>query len=148
MKTITRTGRVTRRIAYGVAGVGVASAIAVGGVATAAPAHPGPPTHPAPSASASVPGTKCSLAQVERALAHEDPALWQKIDSNPKLKMRFEMGMTMTQEQKQARRAEMKKNHPARAAIMQFLRDHGITRPEMQKNHQAIKQAKATCGQF
>ncbi|WAC57400.1 hemophore-related protein [Gordonia sp. SL306] len=144
MTQSTRPGkRFARGVACSVAGAGIASAIAVGGVATAAPATPAPHS--------SVPGTHCSVSQVEGALAKQDPALWKRIDGNPKMKKHFESAMTMTKEQKQAKRAEFRKNHPTRASIRQFMQDHHIMPPmrtEMKKNHDAIKKAKATCEQF
>ncbi|MFW0793569.1 hemophore-related protein [Gordonia sp. CPCC 205515] len=139
--------RISRRIAYGLAGAGIASAIAVGGAANAAP-MPAHPSKPAPSATAMVPGTKCTIAQVERALAKEDPALANRINSHPKAKARFENGLLMTKEQRQAKRAEFRKKHPNEAMVRKFLRDHGVARPEMQKNRAAVAKAKATCGQF
>ncbi|AZG47376.1 hemophore-related protein [Gordonia insulae] len=133
------TARFTRRVVCSIAGAGIASAIAVGGVATAAPA-------PAPHAQ--VPGTQCSVAQVERALAKEDPALAKRIEQNPKMKKHFESALTMTRAQKQAKRAEFRKNHPAEAAIVRFARDHHLTKPEMAHARDAVKKAKMTCEQY
>ncbi|MGV9711410.1 hemophore-related protein [Gordonia sp. NPDC003424] len=141
------TQRISRRLAYGIAGAGIASVIAVGGAANAAP-MPAHPAKPAPSASSMVPGTKCTLAQVERALAKEDPALAKRINEHPKLKAHFENGLLMTKEQRQAKHAEFAKKHPNEAKVRHFLRDHGISRPEMKKAHDAVEKAKMTCGQF
>lgn len=142
--------RMTRRIACGVAGIGIASVCAVGGVATAAPSAPAHP-HSAPQAvspDSKVPDTKCTLAQVERALAKQDPAVWQKIQSNPRVKRHFEAGITMTKEQRQAKMAKFKKAHPTESSVMNFLKDHHINRPEMKKAHDAVLKAKDTCGRY
>lgn len=139
--------RISHRIALGVGGVAIASAISVGGAANAAP-MPAHPAKPAPSATAHVPGTTCTVAQVERALAKQDPSLAARINSHPKAKARFENGLVMTKEQRQARHAELTKKHPNAAMVRKFLRDHGVARPEMKKNLEAVHKAKATCGQF
>ncbi len=131
--------RMSRRVACTLAGVGIASTIAVGGVATAAPA---PTSHP------QVTGTNCSVAQVERALAKEDPALWKRIEANPMMKKHFESALTMTKDQRKAKRAEFRKNHPAESAIGKFIREHHLTRPEMKKTRDAVKRAKETCSRF
>ncbi len=134
-----------RGAAYTVAGAGIASALAVGGVATAAPSAP--PQHPAPQ-STYVPGTHCSLAQVERALAKQDPALWKRIDTHPRAKKHFETAIMLTPQQRKARRMEFRHKHPNLAAIARFARDHHMGRPEMTKDHDAIKRAEMTCARF
>ena len=128
------------RIGYTVVGAGLASAIAVGGAANAAPTHPVRP--------ALVPGTHCTDAQVDRALAHEDPALWHRIESNPKLKRRFEHMLTLTPQQRKAMHQKWAQHHPVRSEMMKFLRHQHISRSEMARDRAAVMRAKQTCGQF
>lgn len=131
------------RITGSLAGMGIAAAIVGGGVANAAPVAP---------PSAPVPGTSCSVAQVERALAKEDPALWKKIESRPEAKKHFEEMITLTPEQRKARHEEMAKKHPERAKVREFLKDHNIMPPkardEMKTVRAAVEKAKQTCTQF
>ncbi|GAB93609.1 hemophore-related protein [Gordonia rhizosphera] len=137
--------KLLRGAAYTVAGAGIASAIAVGGVATAAPSAP--PEHPAPH-STYVPGTHCSLAQVERALAKQDPALWMRIDTHPRAKHHFETTIMLTPQQRQARRAQFRHTHPNMAAIAKFARDHHLRWTRSNKDHDAVKRAEMTCARF
>lgn len=137
------TGATTRRITLALAGVGVAGAIATGGVANAAPAaHP---AKPAPAQTTPVPGTKCTLAGVEKALAKEDPALWKDIESHPRAKERFEKTIVLTPQQRKQRREETHKRHPERAQIKNFLRDHGLAKKDRVAHRAAIKKALETC---
>ena len=105
------TGAAARRITLALAGVGVASAIATGGVATAAPAPA--PTKQAPAQTTPVPGTKCTLAGVEKALAKEDPTLWKEIESHPRAKERFEKTIVLTPQQRKHRRQEITSHTPS-----------------------------------
>ncbi len=129
-------------ITTGLAGVGMAAAIVGGGVASAAPA-------PAPT---TVPGTSCTVAQVERALAKEDPALWKRIESNPRAKKHFESTIVLTPEQRKAKRDEMAKKHPERAKVREFLKEHNVlpgkAREDMKAVHAAVEKAKLSCSQF
>ena len=137
------TGATARRITVALAGVGVASAIATGGVANAAPApHE---AKPAPAQTTPVPGTKCTLAGVEKALAKEDPALWKEIQSHPRAKEHFENTIVLTPAQRKQQREEMRKKHPERAEIKNFLRDHGIAKKDRSAHRAAIKKALETC---
>lgn len=137
------TGAAARRITLALAGVGVASAIATGGVATAAPAPA--PTKQAPAQTTPVPGTKCTLAGVEKALAKEDPTLWKEIESHPRAKERFEKTIVLTPQQRKHRRQEMHKSHPERAQIKNFLRDHGLAKKDRTAHRAAIKKALESC---
>ncbi|MFW0789486.1 hemophore-related protein [Gordonia sp. CPCC 205333] len=156
------TSSLRRRIAVAVAGAGAASILMTGGVAQAAPAHPGP-AKAAPAPHTKVPGTSCTLAQVEKALAKEDPALWKKISANPKHKKRFESIIVMTPQQRQAKRAQWRKSHPLESGARQFLKDHNIkprgkghqrkgNKQDRAKHKQEIQalraKVKATCGQY
>lgn len=147
------SGVVARRIAVAIAGVGAATAIAAGGVANAAPPQPpkAAPAHPhkaAPAPTTMVPGTACTLAQVERALGAEDPQLWHEISSHPRAKRHFEQTIVLTPEQRKQRRLEAEKHHPERAEIMNFLRDHGIGKKDRAEHRAAIKKAMETCGNY
>ena len=138
------TGATSRRITLALAGVGVASAIATGGVAQAAPV-PHSPAKPAPAQTTPVPGTKCTLAGVEKALAKEDPALWKEIQSHPRAKQHFENTIVLTPAQRKQQSEEMHKKHPERAEIKNFLRDHGLAKKDHSAHRAAIKKALETC---
>lgn len=92
MKRPLRSAATGGMVVIGAAAMFLAGTVA--GVASAAPAAthaaPAPAKHAAPAPTTKVPGTNCTLAQVEKAIAKEDPALWKKIESNPKAKKHFE----------------------------------------------------------
>lgn len=141
----TNSSTLRRRFGVAVAGAGAAALLMGGGVANAAPMHT------APSQSTKVPGTSCSLGQVERALAKEDPALWSKINANPRRKQHFEQMIVMTPQQRKAKRDQFKKNHPNAA---QWMKNHHkkLTPQQRAKRMQEMKalraKVKATCGQY
>ncbi|GAB18888.1 hypothetical protein GOEFS_069_00140 [Gordonia effusa NBRC 100432] len=139
------TSSLRRRIAIAVAGAGAASVLMTGGMAQAAPAHPGP-AKVAPAPHTKVPGTSCTLAQVEKALAKEDPALWKKISANPKRKKLFESMIVKTPEQRKELRAQWKKKHPHAKGHHRMNKQN---RAQHKKEFQALRaKVKATCGQY
>lgn len=143
----TNSSTLRRRLGVAVAGAGAAAVLMTGaGAATAAPMHPKPgPAHVAPSQK--VPGTSCTVVQVERALAKEDPALWAKINANPMRKKHFEHWLVMTPQQRKDKRAEFRKKHPNAA---QWMKNHHkkFTPAERAKMKALKAKVKATCGQF
>ncbi len=80
-------------------GIG-ASTLVVPATATAAPVSP------------HVPGTSCSLHQVERDIAAKDPRLWHRLETHPKAKQRFERLATRPEAQRHAEIAEFLAKHP------------------------------------
>ncbi|MFT4199767.1 hypothetical protein [Gordonia sp. (in: high G+C Gram-positive bacteria)] len=140
------------RIATVALGVGAASLLATG-AAQAAPVH-GPDLKPVPK-STPVPETSCTLGQVEKALAKEDPAIWKKINKSPQHRNRFENMVVLTKEQRKAKKAQWKRAHPTEAAAFDFLKDNNISfhSPQQKAQMKAKRKAtmakvKATCGQF
>ncbi len=145
-----RTSR-QRRIAAVFLGV-AATALMTGGVADAAP----PAGAPVPK-STRVPNTNCTLGQVEKALAKEDPATWNSLQSSPQRRAYFEQNVVLTPEQRQARLAKWKRMHPNEASAVEFLMSHGLLRPidliggdsESPAQRAAVKaRVKATCSKY
>lgn len=143
-----------RILATTAAGVGAASILAAG-VANAAPipAH-GPAAKPVPK-STMVPETSCTLGQVEKALAKEDPATWSKINKTPERRAHFESMVVLTKEQRKAKMKEWKRAHPTETAVITFLKDNNISfhspqeRAQMKAKRKAtMERVKATCGKF
>lgn len=146
MNRITRT-----RLAATTAAVAVLSgaALLVPGAANAAPVSPTAP----------VPGTQCTVGQVERATAKIAPEFWQHISGNAKAKDRFEQMLVKTPEQRTAAREAAKKAHDARKAEWQKQhpgqtppshprgKDHdkNATKPTKAQVEQKIAAIKSTC---
>ena len=103
----------SQKVAAAIVGVGAVSVLATG----AANAHPGGPAPPVPQ-STKVPETNCTLGQVEKALAKEDPAAWKKINSSPEKRARFENMVVLTKEQRQAKKEEWKATTRRRPACI------------------------------
>ncbi|NMO05097.1 hemophore-related protein [Gordonia sp. TBRC 11910] len=135
------TSALRRRLGVAVAGAGAAAVLMTGaGLASAAPNHMMPgPSHSAPR----VAGTNCTVVQVERALAKEDPALWNKINATPMRKKHFEQWLLMTPQQRKDKRAEFRKAHP------QWKNHHKKFTPAEKAKMKAVKdRVIATCSQF
>lgn len=122
----------TRAATGGMVVVGAAAMFLAGpvaGVASAAPAMthaaPAPAKHAAPSPSTKVPGTNCTLAQVEKAIAKEDPALWKKIESNPEAKKHFEERIVKTRDH--AKKPNHKKGDHAKAQKSRHTKSQATT---------------------
>ncbi|QTI68166.1 hemophore-related protein [Gordonia polyisoprenivorans] len=130
-----------RRVTVAVAGIGIAGVVGAGGagIAGAAPTPPPPPK---------AFGTTCSVMQVERALAVEDPALWQQINSHPRAKRHFEEMIVLSPEQRKALREKNRHAHPVRSTVMAFLRDHGIGAQQRTMTRDAMAKALRTCNKF
>ncbi|GED96517.1 hemophore-related protein [Gordonia crocea] len=140
------------KVAAAIVGVGAVSVLATG-VANAAPVH-GPAPKPVPK-STPVPETNCTLGQVEKALAKEDPAAWKKINKNPQHRARFEQMVVLTKEQRKEKKAEWKRAHPTEAGIVQFLKDNNISmhspqeKAKMKAERKAtMEKVKATCSKY
>ncbi len=143
--------RVLTRVAGGAAvAAGATAMLFAGPVAGAASAAPSTAKH-APAPTTKVPGTSCTLAQVEKALAKEDPALWKKLNADPKAKHRFEEWATRAEHHKRGdKKAHGDKKAPGKT-------EHGRkTHPKptaaqiaaRKAERKAVETAKATCGRF
>ena len=100
-------GALRRKAAVVLAGAGAVSLLtagAAGAVPGLTPTH-GPQPKPVPQ-STMVPGTGCTLGQVEKALAKEDPSGWEEINEAPPLKANFERIIVLTPEQRAAYTAQ------------------------------------------
>ena len=140
----------SQKVAAAIVGVGAVSVLATG----AANAHPGGPAPKPVPQSTKVPETNCTLGQVEKALAKEDPAAWKKINSSPEKRARFENMVVLTKEQRQAKKEEWKRNHPLQAGVHQFMKDNNLSfhspqeRAKMKQERKAtMEKVQATCSQ-
>ncbi len=141
----------SQKVAATIVGVGAVSVLAAG----AANAHPGGPAPKPVPQSTKVPETNCTLGQVEKALAKEDPAAWKKINSSPEKRARFENMVVLTQDQRKAKKEEWKRNHPVQAGVKQFMKDNNLSfhspqeRAKMKQERKAtMEKVQATCSQY
>lgn len=142
-----------RRAAAATAVVAAGAALIVPATASAAPVSPTTP----------VPGTQCTVDQVERATAKVAPEFWKRISTNPTAKERFDQALTQTPEQRAAAREAAKKAHQAKIDEWRKANpgktppQHGAgkpgekgdgtprTKPSKQQVEEKIAQVKATC---
>jgi hemophore-related protein len=144
-------GALRRKAAVVLAGAGAVSLLtagAAGAVPGVTPVH-GPQPKPVPQ-STMVPGTGCTLGQVEKALAKEDPSGWEEINEAPPLKANFERIIVLTPEQRAAKKAQWQKEHPTEAAVVQFLRDNNMFDAPQEKIERKAtwQRVKATCAKY
>ncbi len=88
-----------------------------------------------PSGETLVPGTQCTLTQVENAIEALAPELANRLDSNPTAKDRFEDFVVKPEKERQAIIAKAKIQHP------RLRGDHPKVRD-------AVNEVKNTCGQY
>lgn len=132
----------------GIVAVGATAMFLAGPVAGVASAASAPTKHAAPAPTTKVPGTNCTLRQVEKAIAKEDPALWKKIESNPKAKQRFEERIVKSWNHPKGAHPKQKphpKAHPKK--------DHKKLTPQQRAERRAQMLAlkakvTATCGKY
>ncbi|GEE01514.1 hypothetical protein nbrc107696_19600 [Gordonia spumicola] len=139
--------RLFTRVAGGAAiAAGATAMLFAGPVAGAASAAPNTVKH-APAPSTKVPGTDCTLAQVEKALAKEDPALWHKLETNPKAKRRFEEHVIRAEHHKPgAHKGEHKGQHKKKPDA--HKKPTAAQKAERKAIRAAIAKAEATCSRY
>jgi hemophore-related protein len=107
-----------------IAAISIGHLFLVPGVAGAAPAQDTP-----------VPGTECSLSQVEKAIEAKAPKVAGRLNTNPEAKERFENFIVKPEAERKEIIAEARADHP------RLRGDHPRVRD-------TVSEIKATCGQY
>ena len=126
---------VFRRLSIGVVGIGMVTAAATGGVASAA------------TTTDRVPGTSCNVAQVERALNAQDPALYTKIMSSSDARSGLESVLTVS---KSERARRWSRSLPASSAHKNrtFLGVKGFSKDQRHAAEKSIESAVSNCSKY